>query len=136
MATRPRSWREHFSACTNGHRRPREAGARLPAAHLADGLDRDPGALDHPVDLFTGDVERRHKAQGVRSRRVQQEARALPAGMLLEALPRISHDAAAALGAQVERPQEPPAALVRKPELANEVAQPLAQVVARVGNGW
>jgi len=62
-----------------------------------------------------------NEAQGVGSRRVQQEARFSQPGCFSRSS-RCSDHAAAEVGAKIERPQEAQAALVRKPEPADEIA--------------
>src|SRR5499426_2536867 len=87
---------------------------------LDHGFDRDARALDHLVDLGRRHVQRRHEAERVRPRGIEEEACALPARMLLELVARVGYGAARRRHAQIEGTEESEATLVREAKLAHE----------------
>src|SRR5215472_2263815 len=97
---------------------------------LERSFDRDARALDHLVDLGRRHVQGRHEAKRVGPRRVEEEARVLPAWMLLELVARIGHGAARRGCSQVEGAEQAEAALMREAELGHETFELLAEVDA------
>src|SRR5262249_60324886 len=104
-------------ACTAGGAGPPPPSACSPSGLLAaNGPDRDRQPVHHAIDLCVGDVEGGHEAQQVLPGRIQQQALALPAGILLEAISAIADDVGGGIGAEIESAQKTPTALVGEPK--------------------